>query len=358
MNPLDIHIPEEGEVPPFEQMPYYFPTKKGWMLNMPTLFGIGQTKMDDDIPGLPDIGGSFRLNDRRFPEHFILQAHGFFRAVWERQKTESSLYILYNREVDDFKLWAPLQYVTGTSVNHKLESIPAGWAPAGTIHSHCNFSAFHSGTDQHDMDGQSGLHITIGHVDKEEAEFAVALSLNDTQFDVEYDSIIAPSGMDDDPRFKTHWLQFVKQGNAPWNNGTITKYAPKKSQYGYGKGYTPPKTHYPSKFKPSTPMQRSAMQNDWDWQAWGNEDEDYGAFLRSHEPTKPVGSEDALVKSIEGTDAPSDIFNYYREEIADFQYDLNLIGDQLAELGFDFDWSIAWNPTGAQQRMFDDAPTP
>ena len=351
MNALDIHIPTEGELPPFEPVPYYFPTNKGWMLNMPTIFGIGQTKMKDGPPTLPELDGSFRLNDRRFPEHFILQAHGFFKAVWEKQKTESSLYILYNREVDDFKLWAPLQYVTGTSVNHKLENIPAGWAPAGTIHSHCNFGAFHSGTDTHDMDGQSGLHITIGHVDKEKPEFAVALALNESQYDVEYDSIIAPSGMEDDPRFKTHWLQFVKQGNAPWTNGVKTTYKKHTPTKVYGKKYVPSK--FPSQFKPKVRVQQV-----WDWQAWGNEDE-YSMFLDSHEPTKPVGSKDDFAKSLEeGTEAPSDIFNYYKEDLADFQYDLSMIGDQLADLGFDFDWSISWNPTEAQQRMFDDAPTP
>ena len=42
--------------------------------------------------------------------------------------------------------------------------INAGYVLYGTIHSHCNFSAFHSGTDDRDEIEFDGLHITIGNV--------------------------------------------------------------------------------------------------------------------------------------------------------------------------------------------------
>jgi hypothetical protein len=368
MNPLDIHIPQGEDLPPFENVPYYFPTQKGWMTNMPTLFGVGQTKMKDPPPVLPDLKGSFRLNDRHFPEFLIFQAHAFFKAVWDKQQTESSLYILYNRQDDEFKLWAPEQYVTVTSVNHRLGILPQPWTAAGTIHSHCNFSAFHSGTDQHDMEGMPGLHITIGHVDREVPEYAIALSLGEAQFDVDYEDIIETASVArNDVAYPTHWMAFVKTGHAPWNNGTVTKYKPKTTPNTYQSRLIPPRTHYPSQFRPSSPQSRSRMEHDWNqqaWGSWGNEDDwsdGYGDFLSSHEPTRPVGSEDSFAAALDApnaTDAPSDIFNYYREELADFQYELSLLGDQLEELGFDFDWSISWNPGAAQQRMFDDAPTP
>lgn len=40
-----------------------------------------------------------------------------------------------------------------------------GWALYGTIHSHCDFSAFHSRVDDADEKFFDGLHITIGNVD-------------------------------------------------------------------------------------------------------------------------------------------------------------------------------------------------
>lgn len=39
-----------------------------------------------------------------------------------------------------------------------------GYRIYGTIHSHCDFAAFHSGTDDHDEIGFDGLHITVGNV--------------------------------------------------------------------------------------------------------------------------------------------------------------------------------------------------
>jgi len=368
MMPLEVHVPKEGEVPPFEEVPYYFPTRKGWFTNMPTLFGVGQGKMKGAPPVLTDFESAFRLNDRKFPVDLLLQAHAFFKAVFQKTHAESSLFILYHRETDTFKLWAPEQYVSHVSVNHRLGNLPAGFTTAGTIHSHCDFSAFHSGTDQHDMAGMPGLHITIGHVDREEAEFALALSLGESQYDVDYDDIIAtpetPVARREDADFPTHWLSFVHTGTAPWT-GTITKYAPKGKTV--GKKFNPWSSEIaPSQFRP-TFGGRSRIEHDWNQQAWTNEDDwdayiDYNEFLESHEPQPAVGSKDGLVALLGGptaTDAPSDVFNYYREELSDFQYDLNIIGDQLAELGFDFDWSIAWDPTEAQERMLqDDAPTP
>jgi hypothetical protein len=242
MNPLDNFIPTPEAPPPFETVPYYIATRKGWMTNMPTLFGIAQTSLKGDNPTLPETPTRFELNDRKFPEYLLKQAHSFFRAVWNKQRTESSLYITYHRERDQFNLWCPEQYVSLTSVNHKLDPLKGGWTVAGTIHSHCNFGAFHSGTDKHDMEGTPGLHITIGHVDRDEPEYALALSLGDHKFDVEYADIIEPlpPGHSRNEQHPSHWLGFVKTGTAPWQ-GVITKYkAPAKAYApttGWGSNY-------------------------------------------------------------------------------------------------------------------------
>jgi hypothetical protein len=349
MKALDIIV--EGETP-FADVPYYFASAKGWYTNMPTLFGVGQTPLKDGPPGLPTKETAFELNDRWFPEQFIDQAHAFFKAVFAKQKTESSLYIIYNRQQDEFKLWCPEQYVTHTSVNHRLGVLPLGWTAAGTIHSHCDFSAFHSGTDQHDMEGMPGLHITLGHVNRDTPETAIALSLGSNQFDVDYENIIS-SADEKSLTFPTHWLQFVKQGNAPWNNGVKTSYKPKPTSYGYGKGYSAPKSNWKSNWN-SKPT-KSQLQQSWDWQAW-HEDE---LYFSSHEPTRPVGALDPLAKAFD--ESPSDLFAYHRDELADIQYELSMITDQLEEMGFDFEWSIAAEndpEIPSQQEMFNNAPTP
>jgi hypothetical protein len=356
MKALELHIPENGAQPPYEEVPYYYASEKGWMTNMPTIFGVGQTLLKGKPPGLPKSSNGFQLNDRKFPEHLMMQAHSFFKAVWNKQQTESSLYILYNRETDEFRLWAPEQYVTMVAVNHRLGKVPNGWAPTGTIHSHCNFSAFHSGTDQHDMEGMPGLHITLGHVDHETPESALALSLGDNQFDVEYEDIIGDSAdvqnIDELVHHPTHWMGFVKTGPAPWNDGVKTTYRKAPSIVAPWSQHKHPQTSMVP-----TGMSRQIQQN-WDQQAWGNED-DWGDYLGMvpNEPRVQAPHDDVL-SDVGATDVPSNIFNYYKNDLADFQYDLSMTADQLNDLGFVLNWSIAWDPTAAQQRMFDDAPTP
>jgi hypothetical protein len=349
MKALETLVPAADELPPFEQVPYYFAVKGGWMTNMPTLFGVGQTKLDKH-PTLPDIKGSFRRNERMFPQYLLMQAHSFFKAVWEKHSTESSLYILYKRETDTFSLWAPEQYVTGSSVNHRIGILPKGLTACGTIHSHCNFSAFHSGTDQHDMEGMPGLHVTIGHVDRDEAEYAIALSLGDAQFDVQYGSIVSDSAdipdIDALVQHASHWMGFVKTGVAPWT-GTVTKYS---------KVWKPPtKTHFPG--STVTHSRSSQMQQAWDQQAWGYDayvEETWEEYIDRH-VLKEEREEEQAGDDADKSELP---FEKYKDELMDLQNDLRMIADQLADMGFAIDWSIYWDPTKAQERMMRDAPTP
>jgi PRTRC genetic system protein A len=336
MNALDILLPDGKTPPPHEDVPYYIVSQKGWMSNVPTLFGIAQTKMSEPPSKIPDVPASFKLNERKFPEHLMRQAHDFFRAVWNKYQTESSLYIIYNRESDTFRLWAPEQYVTSTSVNHKLDILPSSWNAVGTIHSHCNFSAFHSGTDSHDMAGMPGLHITIGQVDQDTPEYAIAMSMGDTQFTVKYEDIISDDSdlpdIDTLTRYKTHWMQYVKCGSAPWQ-GIITHYKHKPVK----------PSNFHSNFSPckhqSKPDTSRNLQRQWDQQAWGD-DESYLPTTYSSERDK----EEAFIQAL--------------NELRDARWDLSMLADPLGEIGFVIDWSIAYNPTEAADRMMQNATTP
>lgn len=53
--------------------------------------------------------------------------------------------------------------------NEYVDLVQNGYKLYGTIHSHCDFSAFHSGVDDADEKKFDGLHITIGHVKKDQA---------------------------------------------------------------------------------------------------------------------------------------------------------------------------------------------
>lgn len=364
MKPLEMMIPRHDEKPPYEKVPYYMATKKGWMTNIPTLFGVAQTKMKEPPDLASDIDTGFILNGKTFPEWAIIQAHSFFRAVWEKHQTESSLYILYDRHTEEFRLWCPEQYVTGASVNHQMGTLPSGWNAIGTIHSHCNFGAFHSGTDTHDMAGMPGLHITIGHVDQDKPEYALALSMNDSKFDVQYDEIIESSidlpNIDALVKHPSHWMGFVKQGVAPWQGITMRyKIQPTSKQTWKNQHQPSPHNHYgipTSIFKPGNVNNSTQLQNRWDQDAWGN-DENYGEYSEytdysKYDNTPPeLPAISSAYGDIEVTTETKEPFNLYSEHLKDAQFDLATMADYLGELGFCIDWSIYWNPQEAAQRV-------
>src|SRR6516162_6386533 len=104
----------------------------------------------------------------KLPKRIVAQAVSFFRQVLNRYDAEAGVVIYYNSEKKDFILWCPRQKVSGGCCDYdrndsgQKEPALQGYNIVGTIHSHCNFQAFHSGTDVHDEENFDGLHITIG----------------------------------------------------------------------------------------------------------------------------------------------------------------------------------------------------
>lgn len=128
----------------------------------------------------------------------------YFREVYKKYKTECCVLLFLNTQTKDWKILVPLQVDTShASVNYLMplqdtdsvedddkiqmyetvfkdddlsklmantykefsELDKNGYVLYGTIHSHCNFGAFHSGVDDNDEMEFDGLHITIGNVD-------------------------------------------------------------------------------------------------------------------------------------------------------------------------------------------------
>ena len=81
--------------------------------------------------------------------------------------------LYYNTELAQWKYWVwPQKYGTGMTIveydkhpNREVQwdaQFGPGWDSCGTIHHHCNCSAFQSSTDSNDEKNAIGLHITLG----------------------------------------------------------------------------------------------------------------------------------------------------------------------------------------------------
>ena len=57
------------------------------------------------------------------------------------------------------------------------------------IHCHCDFSAYTSFTDASDEKYRDGVHAVVGHIDREQPDFHVEISIDGTRFTMDFDQL-------------------------------------------------------------------------------------------------------------------------------------------------------------------------
>lgn len=100
----------------------------------------------------------------------------FFEWSYSETKSETVVHLFYHPEEGWDALVLPQRGYTGMTIklidDHEnriptYQRLGAGWDLMGTVHHHCQGSAFMSSVDRADEKGKEGLHITVGYVGKE-----------------------------------------------------------------------------------------------------------------------------------------------------------------------------------------------
>lgn len=174
---------KEGFEPPTTGK-YYLICADGVYFHKETKVGSGLVKVKG-IPWLETPRTGISLQLPKLPGRIVAQALSFFRRVFQEYKSEAYVTLMYSPKLG-YQLWCPKQSVTSGSVHYDRTDQPEfaernaeGWQMVGTIHSHCDFSAFHSGTDTFDESTFDGIHITIGHVNRDQFSMCSSLAFND-----------------------------------------------------------------------------------------------------------------------------------------------------------------------------------
>ncbi len=123
-----------------------------------------------------------RMNLPKIKAKVIGKVFGFFRMVYGRYSSEAGVILNLhthpqkeNLKRIDFTV--PHQRVSGGGCKYQIVVDPS-YVNCGTIHSHSNFGAFHSGTDVNDERYFDGLHITIGHNDSDVKSISACIVVN------------------------------------------------------------------------------------------------------------------------------------------------------------------------------------
>ena len=158
----------------------------------------------------------------KLPESILQESAKFFADVFKHNHSECIVLLFFNANTSEWRLLYPLQINAGYGGvkyayenNDDLESqhleifnkvnseykalLKEGFICYGTIHSHCDFSAFHSGVDDTDEINFNGLHITIGNVDKD-FSFSQRIAGEGGFIDVK--------NIDDVVQLSEHWKDF------------------------------------------------------------------------------------------------------------------------------------------------------
>lgn len=190
----------------------------------------------NSIPALLEMEEYCKIrNIKKIPSYLLARALCFFKVIYGKYQSECGLLITYNRNTKKFDLVCPEQEVAGASLDWKMDKViyKKNTCVAGTIHSHADFGAFHSGTDDGDEKDVDGIHITFGKVNTEPeiscSYVAGGQRVNLTQKDIAYDC----KGSD---KFPADWLANVKKKTYGYfNNQTKGDYA--RSYGGYYDDY-------------------------------------------------------------------------------------------------------------------------
>lgn len=123
------------------------------------------------------------INLPKIPKQIVWQVKQFFKLVVEKARSDAEVTLYYNPINQDYKVYVPEQTVSHSSVSYKrigtthLEEMK-DYLCVGTIHSHCDFDAFHSHTDVDDESDFDGLHVTFGNNNKDRFTISSSFAVN------------------------------------------------------------------------------------------------------------------------------------------------------------------------------------
>jgi len=178
-----IFIAEKNKELPKEGT-YYVVSRNKFYLHKDT--GIVKALVEvDSISMLGDLEPYVQLRLPKLPPDIICRAYKFFGEVYKSHHSEAAVTLHYNPQDQTYYMHCPEQQVSHAAVHYDLDDRFENYQLVGTIHSHCDFGAFHSGTDIHDELDQDGVHITLGHVNTKYFSASGSLVVNGTRFEVE-----------------------------------------------------------------------------------------------------------------------------------------------------------------------------
>lgn len=178
-----IHINDGTQPIPDDDICYII-AKEGIFLkkNMGIMDSIAPV---DNISILESVKATAKMNIKKIPGGQFARVIAFFSEVYKKYRGESIVLLFYDEIKRVYKIIPPHQKVTAAACDYDKGITLEGMQMIGTIHSHANMSAFHSGVDDADEEHFDGLHITIGNLQDDEVSITASIVVNGHRFVVQ-----------------------------------------------------------------------------------------------------------------------------------------------------------------------------
>jgi PRTRC genetic system protein A len=179
--PFPLYLNRKGTELP-KKGTYYVLGKGGVFLHKDAGLLRATVRLDAGISSLQEVFPEAEWNFPPLPQLIAARALAFFRVVYKEHRSEAAVLLYYNPEEQVYELSCPDQVVSAGRVRYENpESIP-GYRLVGSIHSHCNMSAYHSSIDHLDEMFFDGIHLTFGRVSEKTIEISAELAVNNNRF--------------------------------------------------------------------------------------------------------------------------------------------------------------------------------
>ena len=231
-----VVLTEDGhENAPETDVPYYLDAAESYFLVKPTEIGtvfLPEHTRPKSLKKLGHAGGVFTWKGDPIPGNIISQAHHFFLRIFDTKHAEAEVLLTKHLDTGAYRLFVPYQRVSHMGVKSIYEPthIDRKYVVVGTLHSHCDFGAFHSNTDSGDASDMDGVHFTIGKVNST-PEIVGMVTMNGKEFHyknpadiatIEYGTNTAPPWWDNyvfagDEAPKTKPASLVSLSQADWD---------------------------------------------------------------------------------------------------------------------------------------------
>jgi hypothetical protein len=191
--PIPIYLKTSADMPRPRDPEYYLLTQDGMFICRNHPFFRSDVKTKRPVRSLARHEAACQLNYPRLGQAALEYILGFFDKVFKVHGSESVVLLLWDMERKRYRLHVPEQEATVWESYNGLRSpldvkytlpkaLPARHLLIGDIHCHGDIGAYASWTDQEDEFYRDGVHIIVGHIDRDPPAFHAEVTVDGARF--------------------------------------------------------------------------------------------------------------------------------------------------------------------------------